>query len=112
MLSDAAQEVSEARKCMHSEKKSFPSSVQTGQTLLLKARIIYSEKMFLFSVQTVNSLLSQLQICTISPSHRLHFHHHSLLLASSLSPPLPSAPLQEYSCEVQTAVGAKDNSQS
>lgn len=40
---------------MHSWGREVSSSIQTGQTLLLKARIPYSENMFLFIIQAENS---------------------------------------------------------
>lgn len=64
---------------MHSEGvgETVSSSIQTGQTLLLKARIPYSENMFLFSIQAENSFaISAAGLYNLTLYHHLHFHHN------------------------------------
>lgn len=66
--------------------KQFSSSVQTGQTLLMKARITYSEKMFLFSVQTGNSFaITVADVYNLALYQHLHSTTAAFFSSSSLS---------------------------
>ena len=80
------QEMSEAPKFMHSWGRGSFKQYSTGQTLLLKARIPYSENMFLFIIQAENSFAtSAADLYNLNLYHHLHFHHNRLFSLPLLS---------------------------
>lgn len=80
-------------------ERRFSSGVQTGQTLLLKVGMTNSRRMFLFSVQTRNSLA--ITSCGYVPSHFIQ-------PSSTSKPSLPPSSLSLFCANCSVAQQAAD----